>query len=95
MVFDEALVVPDPEKSLEQGAVLPWRRGGKRMVVYYKAMLRGGCRDTTSRAWKRPTKTCRRISRSVLLHGSGETEVAFTFWRAGKMSKVSPAVRRA
>ena len=41
MVFDEGLVVPDPEKSLEQGAVLPWRRGGKRMIVYYKAMLRG------------------------------------------------------
>src|SRR6185295_9146388 len=40
MVFDEHLVVPDAEKSLEQGAVLPWRRGGKRMVVYYKAMLR-------------------------------------------------------
>jgi excinuclease ABC subunit A len=40
MVFDEALVVPDAEKSLEQGAVLPWRRGGKRMVTYYKAMLR-------------------------------------------------------
>src|SRR6185369_12582315 len=40
MVFDEGLVVPDPEKSLEQGAILPWRRGGKRMVVYYKAMLR-------------------------------------------------------
>src|SRR5436853_3508454 len=41
MVFDEGLVVPDPEKSLEQGAVLPWRRGGKRMVSYYKALLRG------------------------------------------------------
>ena len=27
MVFDEGLVVPDAEKSLEQGAVLPWRRG--------------------------------------------------------------------
>src|SRR5687767_9351534 len=40
MVFDEALVVPDAEKSLESGAVLPWRRGGKRMVTYYKAMLR-------------------------------------------------------
>ena len=36
LVFDEGLVVPDPEKSLEQGAILPWRRGGKRMVVYYK-----------------------------------------------------------
>src|SRR5260370_30526097 len=40
MVFDEGLIVPDVEKSLEQGAILPWRRGGKRMVTYYKAMLR-------------------------------------------------------
>jgi len=32
--------VPDAEKSLEDGAVLPWRRGGKRMITYYKAMLR-------------------------------------------------------
>src|SRR5207249_3161895 len=41
MVFDEELVVPDHEKSLEQGAILPWRRGGKRMVSYYKGLLRG------------------------------------------------------
>src|ERR1043165_5375930 len=41
IVFDDALVVPDPDKSLEQGAVLPWRRGGKRMITYYKSMLRG------------------------------------------------------
>jgi excinuclease ABC subunit A len=34
MVFDDGLVVPDQERSLEDGAVLPWRRGGKRMVVY-------------------------------------------------------------
>src|SRR5438477_8072562 len=41
LVFDRGLIVPDPEKSLEQGAVLPWRCGGKRMIVYYKALLRG------------------------------------------------------
>src|SRR5438874_6386581 len=41
MVFDEALVVPDHEKSLEQGAILPWRRGGKRMITYYTGLLRG------------------------------------------------------
>src|SRR4029079_7881575 len=41
MVFDEGLIVPDPEKSLEAGAILPWRRGGKRMIVMYKAWIRG------------------------------------------------------
>src|SRR5258707_27950 len=41
MVLDEDLVVPDQEKSIEQGAILSWRRGGKRMVSYYKGLLRG------------------------------------------------------
>jgi excinuclease ABC subunit A len=87
MVFDETLVVPDPEKSLEQGAILPWRRGGKRMVVYYKAMLRavtahyGQSMDTP---WKDLPEDFKR----VLLHGSGETEIEFRFWRAGKVSVV-------
>ncbi len=39
MIFDEALVVPDMEQPLE-GAIQPWRRAGKRMNIYYKAMLR-------------------------------------------------------
>ena len=30
MVFDESLIVPDPKKSLEAGAIAPWRKGGKR-----------------------------------------------------------------
>jgi excinuclease UvrABC ATPase subunit len=39
MVFDEALVVPDMDEPLES-AIQPWRRAGKRMNIYYKAMLR-------------------------------------------------------
>ena len=39
MIFDEALVVPDPELPLD-GAIQPWRRAGKRLIIYYKAMLR-------------------------------------------------------
>ena len=30
-----------PGKIAGEGAILPWRRGGKRMSIYYKAMLRG------------------------------------------------------
>ncbi len=88
LVFDEGLVVPDPEKSLEQGAVLPWRRGGKRMVVYYKSLLRG-------RGAALPAKPGDALQvaagdfKRVLLHGSGETEIEFNFWRAGKMSKMT------
>ena len=39
MVFDEQLVVPNADEPLES-AIQPWRRAGKRMNIYYKAMLR-------------------------------------------------------
>ena len=87
MVFDEALIVPDHEKSLEQGAVLPWRRGGKRMVVYYKAMLRAVA-GHYGQNLEMPYERLPDSFKKALLHGSGETEIEFTFWRAGKMSKI-------
>ena len=40
--LDPELMVPDPQKTLAEGAVVPWQRGvGKRMRVYYQAVLRG------------------------------------------------------
>ncbi|MFA6543249.1 MAG: excinuclease ABC subunit UvrA [Limisphaerales bacterium] len=88
MVFDSALIVPDAEKSLESGAVLPWRRGGKRMVVYYKALLRGLAAHFEQNL-ETPWKSLPEDFRRVVLHGSGETEVGFNFMRAGKVSKIS------
>jgi excinuclease ABC subunit A len=88
LVFDESLMVPDPEKSLEQGAVLPWRRGGKRMVVYYKGVLRGVAKHY-QQSMEVPYKALPQDFQRVLLWGSGETGIEFTFWRAGKMSKVT------
>src|SRR5437763_12994389 len=88
MVFDEALIVPDAEKSLEQGAVLPWRRGGKRMVTYYKSMLRAVAQHY-GQSLERPYRELPDDFKKALLYGSNSTEIEFTFWRAGKMSKIS------
>jgi len=88
LVFDETLVVPDPEKSLEQGAVLPWRRGGKRMIVYYKSMLRAVAQKY-GQSLEVPYRSLPDEFKSVLLRGSGAEEVEFHFWRAGKLSKVT------
>jgi len=88
MVFDEGLVVPDAEKSLEKGAILPWRRGGKRMVVYYKAMLRAVAAHYQA-SLEMPYQNLPEAFKQVLLHGSGAAEIEFSFWRAGKVSKVS------
>ncbi len=43
--IDPDLLV-DPQKSLEEGAVRPWRTGNRRMVTYYE-----GLRDSLARAY--------------------------------------------
>ena len=88
LVFDPALVVPDEDKTLDGGAVLPWRRGGKRMIVYYKAMLKGVTAHY-GKSLETAYKSLPDDFKQILLHGSGETEMDFNFWRAGKVSKLS------
>jgi excinuclease ABC subunit A len=88
LVFDESLMVPDPEKSLEQGAVLPWRRGGKRMVTYYKSLLRGVAQHYQQNL-ETPWKSLPDDFKQIILRGSGETAMDFGFWRAGKMSTIT------
>jgi excinuclease ABC subunit A len=87
LVFDEGLVAPVPEKSLEGGAILPWRRGGKRMIVYYKALLKGLV-SHYGVSLETPYKDLPDEFKRVLMHGSGETEIVFHFMRAGKVSTV-------
>ena len=88
MVFDESLIVPDPEKSLEDGAVQPWRRAGKRMNIYYKAMLRSAAAHFNV-SLETPWKNLPDEFKKVLLHGSGESEIEFRFWRAGSQHMIS------
>ncbi len=86
MIFDEALVVPNFDEPLES-AIQPWRRAGKRMNIYYKAMLRSVAEHfkvDLQTQWKDlPEKF-----KAALLNGSGEENVEFKFWRAGKVSSI-------
>ncbi|MBN1818618.1 MAG: excinuclease ABC subunit UvrA [Sedimentisphaerales bacterium] len=42
--FDPDLIVPDKTVSLENGAVDAWRKGGKRMNIYYNRLIKRFCR---------------------------------------------------
>jgi excinuclease ABC subunit A len=88
MIFDEALVVPDMEKSLDDGAIQPWRRAGKRLTIYYKAMVRSIAAHFGA-SLEAPYKNLPDNFKKVLMNGSGEDEVEFSFWRGGKISKIS------
>jgi excinuclease ABC subunit A len=87
MIFDESFVVPDAAAPLES-AIQPWRRSGKRMNIYYKAMLRSiaGHFDIDLQA---PYKNLPDGFKKVLMYGSGADDVDFKFWRGGKVSTIS------
>jgi excinuclease ABC subunit A len=86
MVFDEDLVVPDKEVSLEDGAVKAWRRGGRRLIIYYKKVLRAVAKhygiDMDTPYNKLPASF-----REILLYGSGDEEIEFGYWRGGGYKK--------
>ncbi|MBN1405885.1 MAG: excinuclease ABC subunit UvrA, partial [Candidatus Omnitrophica bacterium] len=45
MEIDPDLVIPDKSKSLKEGAVEPWRKGGKSLLLYYHSLMRDLSRD--------------------------------------------------
>jgi excinuclease ABC subunit A len=38
LVVDPELMISEPEKSIAEGVIMPWRRGPKRMQAYYKKL---------------------------------------------------------
>ena len=91
MIFDETLIVPDPELPLD-GAIQPWRRAGKRLIIYYKAMLRSVAAHFGV-STETPYKDLREDFKKVFLYGSGEDEIGIPkFWRGGKVSSVTASI---
>ncbi len=43
--FDPDLIVPDKSVSLESGAIDAWRKGGKRMNIYYNRLVKRFCKN--------------------------------------------------
>ncbi|MBW8038730.1 MAG: excinuclease ABC subunit UvrA [Planctomycetes bacterium] len=43
--FDPDLIVPDKSISLDNGAIDAWRKGGKRMNIFYNRLIKRFCRN--------------------------------------------------
>lgn len=82
LVFDEHLVIPDPSLSLDKGAVHAWRRGGRRLIIYYKGLLRAVAKHYGV-DMNTPYEALPESFKEQLLRGSGEESVEFGFWRGG------------
>lgn len=73
--FEESLVMPDLEKSLAEGAVLPWHKGvTARMRAYYKSVLQALAKHYDV-PWDQPLGEAPEKFREVLWEGSGEEKI--------------------
>jgi excinuclease ABC subunit A len=77
MKVDPDLVIPDPDKSMEDGAVRPWSI--RRMLDgVYRVALRSVCEhygyDTRT-----PWRDLPKKFQDIVLYGSGKEELAFTY----------------
>ncbi len=82
MIFDEQLAVPNPELSIDGGAITAWRRGGRRLLIYYKAQLRAVAKECEF-SLETPYIELPKEVRNLLMHGSGDKDMTFGYWRGG------------
>ncbi len=78
--FVPELVIPDPEKSVREGAIKPWRIGGKNLIIKHNALLKQLAEQLPfdpDVPWKKLPEETRR----VLLHGAGERQFAIKLRR--------------
>lgn len=82
LVFDEDLVVPNRDISIDAGAIHAWRRGGRRLIIYYKQLLRSVAKHYGF-SLETPFDKLSAKEQKILLHGSGDEEMTFGYWRGG------------
>ncbi|MBN1913389.1 MAG: excinuclease ABC subunit UvrA, partial [Candidatus Omnitrophica bacterium] len=67
--FDPELIVPQPEKSINAGALEPWRRGGRGYILYYRWLIRELSRELDFDL-DVPFRELSKATRKAILYGS-------------------------
>ncbi len=77
LFFEPELVVPDENLSLNRGAIAPWARTSASSPYYQQTLesLARAYRQPMTKPWKSLTKEFR----DVVLYGSGDDEITFTY----------------
>jgi excinuclease ABC subunit A len=83
MGVDEDKIVPDPERSIDAGAVAPWPEGSKSWRMKMVDTISKAMGFSLTTPWKRLPAEAKRI----ILHGSGDKELSFNL--TGKKSSYS------
>ncbi|MBL9202668.1 MAG: excinuclease ABC subunit UvrA [Opitutaceae bacterium] len=78
--FDQELIVADPDKSVREGALKPWRIGGKNLIIKHNALLKQLAEQLPFDP-DVPWKNLPEETRKVILFGAGGREFAFKLRR--------------
>ena len=88
MVVDPELMIADPAKSLAEGAIVPWRRGTKRMQSYYRtlqtALVKHFGIDESQPFVDLPEKF-----KMALINGTGDEAIQMSFGSNGRSEKTA------
>jgi excinuclease ABC subunit A len=68
---DPDLVIPDKDKSLAEGAIEPWKKGGRGYILYYRSLLRD-LAEYYNFDLNTPFKRLPRKIQDIILYGSDE-----------------------
>jgi excinuclease ABC subunit A len=80
LTFNDDLVVPDPAKSVREGAIKAWRIGGKNLIIRHNALLKQLAEQLPYDP-EVPWRDLPAATRDALLHGSGERLFSFKLRR--------------
>ena len=83
LTFNEELIVPKPEKSVREGAIKPWRIGGRNLIIRHSSILKQLSEQLPYDA-EVPWQDLPAETRHALLHGAGERLFSFRLRRAQK-----------
>ena len=78
--FVPELIIPDPEKSVREGAIKPWRIGGKNLIIKHNALLKQLAEQLPFDP-EVPWRDLPEATRKALLQGAGVREFAFKLRR--------------
>jgi excinuclease ABC subunit A len=89
MVMDPGRVVPDPDLPIRKGAIPGWRRGPRRLLIYYNHLIRCVAEhcDFPDLA-KVPFRDIPPEIKKIVLEGSGDEPIRFDYWMRGRQIKI-------
>ncbi|MCF7888556.1 MAG: excinuclease ABC subunit UvrA, partial [Victivallales bacterium] len=89
LAVDPELAVVDENLPLKKGAIPEWRKGSRRIIIYYNHLLKSFAEHyNCPEILKIPFKEIPEDIKSKLLYGTGSEIINFDYWRRGKIHEI-------